>query len=117
MKREDWHAVLASEPATFLQVRACVLECERLGLVDRAGRLAACAALLGLAELGSTCDLCMGDAGRLLRLLRGCRDRGELDALLPRPEPARARPARPALAARWAQVIEALQSIGGAARQ
>jgi hypothetical protein len=65
----DWHAVLASEPATCGQVGAIHGECQRLGLTDRAERLAVTATLLGLDGLDSTRDLVMGDAGRLVRML------------------------------------------------
>jgi hypothetical protein len=53
-------------------------ECDRLGLDDRAERLAVCAALLGVDELGSTGDLVMGQAGQLVNTLRIIRDRAEL---------------------------------------
>jgi hypothetical protein len=40
--------------------------------------LSTCAALLGRDELGSTTDLVLGDAGRLLAMLRGFASRAEL---------------------------------------
>lgn len=49
---------------------------------DRAGRLAACALLLGLDGLGSSRDLSMGQAGYLARLLAGMPDAGGLAAEL-----------------------------------
>jgi hypothetical protein len=78
MTRDEYLAVLATEPATTAQVGAIIGEFERLGVVDRAERLAISAELLGLEELGSTTDLVMGDAGRLYRLLLDVRDRAEL---------------------------------------
>jgi hypothetical protein len=88
MTREEWNEVLATERATPAQVHAVMQEFTRLGLDhpgDRAGRLALTAWLLGLAEIGSTADLVMGDAGRLLTILRSA---GDLDDLLPAPGPA-----------------------------
>jgi hypothetical protein len=58
-------------------------ECDRLGLDDRAERLAVCAALLGVDELGSTRDLVMGQAGQLLNILQRTRDRGDLPDVTP----------------------------------
>jgi hypothetical protein len=80
MTRDEYLAVLATEPATANQRGAIMAEFERLGFGDgdRAERLAICAALLGLGELGSTGDLLMGQAGQLVGVLRGIRDRGEL---------------------------------------
>jgi len=78
MTREEWNEVLATEPATRNQVGAVLRECDRLHLGDRAERLAVCAALLGLDELGSTADLVMGQAGSLYRMLLDVRDRAEL---------------------------------------
>jgi hypothetical protein len=90
MRLEEWHQVLATEPATPDQLGAVMGEFERLGFgyADRAERLAVSAAILGLDELGSVKDLVMGQAGRLLRVLHGCQDR----ASLPVPPPAAARP-------------------------
>jgi hypothetical protein len=54
---------------------------DRLGLAadaDSAERLAVCARLLGLGDLGSTRDLTMGQAGQLVRLLVGCAGRADL---------------------------------------
>lgn len=83
MKSEDWHQVLATRPATPNQRGAIMGHFERLGLHprrDRAERLAVCAALLGIRELGSTSDLSMGQAGRLISTLRHLRDRADLPA-------------------------------------
>jgi hypothetical protein len=76
--RDEYLEVLATEAATPTQVGAIIAEFRRLGVVDRGERLAISAALLGLGDLGSTSDLVMGDAGRLLSLMRHVRDRGEL---------------------------------------
>jgi hypothetical protein len=76
--RDEYLAVLAAEPATANQAGAVMGECERLGLTDRDERLAVCAAMLGLDELGSVRDLTMGQAGQLVRALRSARSRGDL---------------------------------------
>jgi hypothetical protein len=77
--------MLAATPATPNQVGAIQREFMRLGFgADRAGRLAASAALLNLPDLQSTADLCQGEAGELLRNLQSFRSRGELTAALPR---------------------------------
>jgi hypothetical protein len=78
MTRDEYLEMLATEPATATQVGAIVGEFRRLGVIDRAERLAISAELLGLEELGSTTDLVMGDAGRLYRTLLDVRDRAEL---------------------------------------
>jgi hypothetical protein len=101
VKLADWHAILATEPATPNQVGTVIGEWQRLGLGhpdDRAERLKLTARLLGLAKIGSTTDLVMGDAGRLIGMLRDCEDRASLGALLDGPEPA-ASPRPSALAA------------------
>ena len=71
-----------SAPATRAQVGAIHGECARLGFTEagRDERLTACATLLGLDRLLSTRHLVMGDAGRLLGLLRQIPDRVALDA-------------------------------------
>lgn len=76
--------MLATEPATADQRGAVMGEFERLGIVDRGERLALAAELLGLDALGSTKELMMGDAGRLVGLLRRTRDRGELSGITAR---------------------------------
>ncbi len=89
MTRDEWNAVLATEPATRNQVGAIHREFERLGFgeKDRAARLAISAAMLEFDSLGSIRDLTMGEAGRLVHMLLGTGDRGELPA-----------PGRPAVA-------------------
>ena len=82
MNREEYLEMLATEPATPNQRGAIMGEFARLGVADRGERLAACAALLGLGELGSTADLLMGEAGRLVNLLQRLRDRAELLAVV-----------------------------------
>lgn len=67
--------------ATRAQVVAIVAQLRYLGYArrsDRAERLAVCAALLDLDELASTNDLTAGQAGKLVRVLRQYRGRGEL---------------------------------------
>ncbi len=78
MTRDEYLAVLESEPATPNQRGAIVRACDRLGLTDRAERLAMCAALLGLDALGSTGELTMGQADQLVNVLQRTRDRAEL---------------------------------------
>jgi hypothetical protein len=80
MTRDEWNEVLAIAPLTQAQRVAVHAEFARLGVADRAERLAACAALLGLDGLGSTMDLTQGQAGKLIGELRA-RDRGELAAV------------------------------------
>lgn len=74
--------MLATEPATTAQVAAVVAEFGRLGVRDRAGRLAISADLLGLDHLESTRHLVMGDAGRLIAILRNVEDRSGLPAVI-----------------------------------
>jgi hypothetical protein len=78
MTRVEYLEMLATEPATPMQVGAIMGEFDRLGVADRAERLALSAELLGLDELDSTTDLMMGEAGRLVGILRSTRDRVEL---------------------------------------
>jgi len=80
MNLEEWREVQATEPATPKQVGAIRGQFMRLGFgeADRAGRLAICAALAGLDQLRSTCDLTIGQAGQLYRRLDGIGSRGEL---------------------------------------
>jgi hypothetical protein len=87
--REEYNQVLATKPCTLRQLGAVMRECGRLGFRpgDRAGRLTACARLLGLGKLGSTRDLPMGEAGRLLRALQGFTSRAALDAAIAPPPP------------------------------
>lgn len=82
MRLDEWHHVLATEPATPNQRGVIMREFERLGFgeADRAERLAICAALAGLEQLGSTTDLRMGEAGQVYRILLGVADRDELRA-------------------------------------
>ena len=85
MTRDEWQAVLETEPATANQVGAIRGQFERLGFTDtdRAERLAICAALLGREDLNSTADLTMGEAGKLYRVLLGFRNRDELPRVIP----------------------------------
>lgn len=78
MNLAEWRLVLATAPATPHQVGAIQGEFGRLGVRDRAERLAISAALLGLDHLGSTRQLVMGDAGRLFSALRAITDRADL---------------------------------------
>lgn len=78
MTREEWCAYAESVPLTPDQRGAILGHCERLGLTDRAERLAVFAELLGLDDLATTADLTLGQAGRLVNLLQRTRDRDEL---------------------------------------
>ncbi|HXL96632.1 MAG TPA: hypothetical protein VN969_47605 [Streptosporangiaceae bacterium] len=88
MHLEQWRTVLATEPATLNQVGKIHREFGRLGFGedDRPERLEICARLLDLEELGSLRDLTMGDAGRLISILVGVRDRAHLAGLLTEPD-------------------------------
>jgi hypothetical protein len=71
--------MLESTPASRAQVGAILGEFQRhLGIRRRNERLSISAALLDLDDLGSTWDLTMGQAGKLLHLLRATEDRAEL---------------------------------------
>lgn len=78
MNRDEWHEELAARPLTPNQRGAIMREFARLGVSDRTERLTVSAALLGLAELGSTSELVMGQAGQLVNVLAGIRDATEL---------------------------------------
>lgn len=78
MNQDEYRAHLAEAPATPNQVGAIHRQAARLGLTDRAARLAVCAELLGLGSLGSTRDLSQGDAGRLVGILSRARGRADL---------------------------------------
>lgn len=76
MRRAEWDVVADATPATVRQVGRVHREFARLGwpVADRAGRLAACAVLLGLDRLATSRDLSMGQAGRLIGVLSGLPD-------------------------------------------
>jgi hypothetical protein len=78
VNRAEYLAMLENEPATPNQRGAIMRECDRLGLADRAERLATCAALLDLDALGSTAELTMGQGGKLVNALQSTRDRADL---------------------------------------
>jgi hypothetical protein len=83
MNRDEWNQVLETEPATPNQRGAIMDHFRRLGFHpqrDRAERLATCAALLDLDALGSTAELTMGQAGRLVHILQRTPGRAELAA-------------------------------------
>jgi hypothetical protein len=81
MTRDEYDQVLATEPATPNQIGAVHREFGRLGVDDRAERLAISAELLGLDEVGSTTDLVMGQAGRLVGILQQVDNRADLPAV------------------------------------
>ena len=81
MNRDEYLALLETESLTPNQRGAIMGEFGRLGfhhLRHRAERLAVCAALLGIDDLGSTADLTQGQAGQLLNILRHTTDRTAL---------------------------------------
>lgn len=78
MTRDEYLAMLESDPVTPGQRGAIMRECDRLGLTDRAERLAILAELLDLDALGSTGELTMGQAGKLVNVLQNTRDRADL---------------------------------------
>ena len=65
--------------ATQPQVGAILGEFRRMRIRQRDERLLICATLLDLDGLGSTWDLTMGQAGKLVQILRATHDRAELD--------------------------------------
>lgn len=81
MTRDEYLAVLATEPATANQRGRIMAECDRLGLTDRAERLAVLAELLDIDELDTTAELVMGQAGHLVNLLQRTSDRAELPGI------------------------------------
>jgi hypothetical protein len=78
VNRDEYLILLATAPATPAQIGVIISEFDRLGITDRGERLAISAALLELDGLGSTCDLVMGQAGALVRILRDTPDRASL---------------------------------------
>jgi hypothetical protein len=74
------------EPATMQQCGAVAGQFTRLdyprSAAGRARRLADSATLLGIPRLSSSTELTKGQAGRLLRMLRGCGTPEDLRALL-----------------------------------
>lgn len=81
MSRDEYLEMLATAAPTVNQRGRIMDECRRLGLADRAERLAVLAGLLGLDRLGSTADLTMGQAGQLVNALQRVRDRAELPGM------------------------------------
>ena len=65
--------------ATQPQVGAILGEFRRMRIRRRDERLLICATLLDLDGLGSTWHLTMGQAGKLVQILRATHDRAELD--------------------------------------
>ncbi len=70
---------LETTAATRTQVGAIHGEFRRIGVRRRDERLMISATLLDLDDLGSTLELTMGEAGKLIRILRDTRDRVDLD--------------------------------------
>lgn len=98
MNLAEFRERLETEPLTGPQLGAIMREWRRLGLdgpADRGERLAVTAALAGLDGLASTCELTMGQAGLVLRALRGCAARADL------PDPAGRHHAPAALSPWW----------------
>jgi hypothetical protein len=85
VKLAEWHEQLEVRPLTQNQLGRLHRETERLGLWDRAERLAVAAELLDIVDLGSFTELHQGEAGYLLNVLMNTQDRAELFAA-PEPE-------------------------------
>lgn len=77
----QYRARLATEPLTLTQLGAIHGEWRRLGLCDRAERLQLSAAIARTAAIGSTKDLTLGEAGRLVGQLRRCATLADARAL------------------------------------
>jgi len=98
----EYRTRLGTEPLTLNQLGRIHAEFYRLGFhvsADRAERLRLTAALARVPTIGSTKDLTMGEAGRTVGALTGCRTAADLYSLAepePEPEP------RGLLAALWA---------------
>jgi hypothetical protein len=71
--------MLETTAATRPQVGAILGEFHRIGIRQRDKRLLICATLLDLDELASTWKLTVGQAGKLVQILRAIHDRAELD--------------------------------------
>jgi hypothetical protein len=96
MHRDEYLAMLITEPATPNQRGAIMREFGRLGFHprrDRAERLAVCARLLGLDSLESTAGLTQGQAGQLVNALQQVRDPSELPDLATAPQRGQGNPA------------------------
>lgn len=90
---KDYRARLESEPLTHNQLGAIHGHFLRLGFhvrYDRAERLRLTAILARSGQIASTKDLTMGQAGRAVGLLTGCRTAPELYAVA-EPPPVAAR--------------------------
>jgi hypothetical protein len=68
------NAPATEPPATSLQIGAINGEFRELGVHDRRARRALAARLAGIGPLGSMTELTTGQAGRLIRELRGTDD-------------------------------------------
>ncbi|MGH3283602.1 MAG: hypothetical protein ACRDPD_02760 [Streptosporangiaceae bacterium] len=89
MTLDEWHAVLERGPLTGNQLGRIHAEFRRLGFHvdrDRGERLWLTGELSGAGPIGSTRELTMGEAGRMVGILTGCRSVRELYALA-EPEP------------------------------
>jgi hypothetical protein len=78
VNRDEWNHVLDTTQATLKQRGRIMSEFGRLGVDDRAQRLAVIAGLLGLDELASVNELTMGQAGQLINLLPGISDADDM---------------------------------------
>ena len=76
-----WRERLATEPLTRTQLGAIHGEWRRLGLRDRTERLRLSAALALVDTIGSTTELTMGEAGRMVGQLRQCATLADARAL------------------------------------
>jgi hypothetical protein len=77
----EYRERLATEPLTPLQLGAIHGEWRRLGLHYRPERLRLSAALAQVGAIGTTKDLTMGEAGRVVGQLRQCATLADARAL------------------------------------
>ena len=115
MTRDEWRALADSAPATPNQVGAIRREFFRLGFgpADRAERLRITGQLARAdGQLATTKDLTMGQAGRVVGALTGCRSLPDLHAAA---DPGRTARQRARMRARLVRVLAGLTSPNGKA--
>jgi hypothetical protein len=110
MTKDEWRAVAESAPATPNQVGAIRREFRRLGFgpTDRAERLRITGQLAQAdCQPATTKDLTMGQAGRVVGALTGCRSLPDLYAAA---DPGRAARQRARMRARLIRILAGLTS-------
>ena len=113
MTRDEWRALAESVPATPNQVGAIRREFRRLGFgpADRAERLRITGQLAQAdGQLATTKDLTMGQAGRVVGALTGCRSLPDLHAAT---DPGRTARQRARMRARLIRMLAGLTSPNG----